>query len=431
MYNDAMNMAWRGLRAWGVLSIVVGVATCKDSDGTTGSGGGDGGVGEGTPVPLSELCDVVVEELCTSMVDCYGWDYRDVEHCEAEQWCWGMDLFQAAIDAGEVEYDPDLVGRCRALFEAEPCLYGFFITVPTVDEMLNACVYVMMEGMGTQPPGAACSTEVSCDRASVCEFDGACPGTCVALAGEGDACGDDPDGVRITCNFREGLICEEGTCRPGALEGLPCESDDECGTARCNLEVASVGVCDPGVGEGEACSGDSGQDCRFHLVCDRSANPEGAGVCRPYGDAGAACEGDFTCVEGLVCHDADETGFGTCGQPRSAGETCEDDDHCETGLFCRADAGTRSCASQVDAGEACGGGEECLEGLLCEGGVCIVKSYPGDPCGDAGHVCIYSRCDGDTCRTHLTIGEACSTASECISEQCTDDVCVDPTTCEA
>ncbi len=410
----AQVLACGGLSDEGDLGDGTGGETTTDT--ATGTGG------NADPVPLDELCDVAIDRMCTTMIDCYGWNYRDVEHCRGDQACWGFDVLQAAIDSGEVNYDPDLVGRCRALFEVEPCLYSFFFGVPTIDEMMAACPYSWKNGYGNVPAGEPCMTVISCDRNSECVFDGQCPGTCQAVAAEGETCGD-PSGTQ--CSFRDSLVCEGGTCRSVPHEGWPCESDEECNGATCNRELSVIGVCDPGAREGEPCRDSAGEYCLAHLGC----NTGGAetGVCSMAAAEGEWCGDDLWCQDDLACfEDLTDPSANACGLPVADGTACQSDDQCRSG-YCN--GSTDICEAKAGTGELCAGVDGCQDGHECDSGVCVALKYPGDACDDSVLVCQHSICEAGTCRFRAGLGEPCMADTDCTSETCLEDRCIDPATC--
>lgn len=67
---------------------------------------------------------------------------------------------------------------------------------------------------------------------------------------------------------------------------------------------------------------------------------------------------------------------------------------------------------------------DCTAPPLCGERACIGVSAEGGPCGDDAHLCADGlHCVGGTCRTPLSIGEACSEAAECVSRRCDGGSC--------
>lgn len=411
-----MRGAWTMMGTWG-LTVALLSGGCGDDEGS-GEGSAGGPDGNDDPVPLDELCEVVEDRLCAALTECWGWDYRDMDHCRADQACWGFDVLKAAVDAGEVRYDPELVGQCRALYETEPCLYTFYFSIPTVDRMLVGCPYILWNGYGTRSVGESCMTALSCDRDSQCVFEDQCPGTCRRLAAEGEPCSDEEP--RVECNVRDSLDCVDGTCQVVVPELWPCETEADCNGGVCNRGVAAIGVCDGGAREGEACDPEAGLDCGFFLACDTRE-----GVCRPPAGDGQWCDDDLSCDEGLACfQDGADPDQNACGSPRAGGEPCTEDDHCASD-HCDTDD---TCRAKVGEGQPCSSGG-CLEGLDCQGGVCVAPAFPGDACSEMDDRCAQSTCDGSTCQLDAPLGGACQVDDDCTSDACIGGVCVDPNTC--
>jgi hypothetical protein len=383
------------------------------------------------PLPLTALCDVIRGDLCTAMIECYGWPYRDLDHCMADQECLGMADLEAEVASGAVAYDPAVAGRCHAAFQENPCGYGFYFGVPSVSDVLADCQEVLLEPIGTIAAGGACTTALACDAGSVCVFDASCPGTCQALLPEDAAC-DGTSGVR--CNFRDGLDCVDGLCKPVPLDGLRCEADDECGPgAICNDQWLPHGICDSGAIEGAVCGGATDTECQLGLFCDAELfEADAEGICRALGQpAGGPCVWDDNCSDGLFCfvEDIATSTLGECTERLGAAEPCGSRAECEEGLRCGAEG---VCAPLADVSEACVRDDDCLAGLVCDGVTCKEARYPGEGCGEPTVVCVESICDGASCVGRYDLGQSCVSDDECRSRTCGGaGSCEDPELCAA
>lgn len=429
--DDANNNLRRGRRRGSShLALLVLSALLPACGGATNEAPDGGPPPLPTTIAVDELCDVIRQDICTAIVDCRadsGWDYADTTHCMSDVQCDGMTILENAVTSGEVIYDEVAAAECHAAFAANPCGFAafFFFGVPRVDEILSLCPGPMLERWGTAMAGEPCSTYLSCDADSYCDFDGTCPGTCVGFQGMGDAC--DPD-MDIDCNPFLALDCVGGFCVQQAQTWLPCTDDSDCPGAYCSqLEGLPYPVCDAGGDVGADCGGFDDPECQFGLTCDDDV----AGQCRTLPGPGGPCLDNWDCPGDQHC-DRPGSGDGTCTDPVGVGETCNFGEMCAAPLRC--DAGTCS-ATLVLAGGSCGTERDCDSGLVCDGdcggfctGECVVPAYLGEAC-NGGQVCLESICDGGVCIPRKDDGESCTLHSDCRSRDCVTMVCAPATTC--
>jgi hypothetical protein len=166
--------------------------------------------------------------------------------------------------------------------------------------------------------------------------------------------------------------------------------------------------------EGQACAAD--RECQPPLLCHWS-------VCTRMPGDGEQCFNGMECATGLYC-----TYDMICQVPRDVGGSCPEERRaCREGLYC--ESLTTTCQQAVGAGASCATNSEmCLEGLYCDFATATCVPSPG---GDGD--CYASRgacadglyCEaGARCQPRKPAGETCYDATECLSHNCTDEVCV-------
>jgi len=190
--------------------------------------------------------------------------------------------------------------------------------------------------------------------------------------------------------------------------GQPCYADFECaGVSRCTSDsLTCPGQCQTLVPiGGTVATGDQ---------CVPEAYPSG-GVCV----ANLPLNGD--CSTGLPCAEPNSCVNGVCTAPAQRGQPCTSPDLCAGAMACT----NGVCGDFASAGQSCHYGSPsipCKADLFCggaDGGVCIVPSGVGGPCGTLSNVCSPAlRCaiaDGGagTCATKLAQGTSCTTSSDC------------------
>jgi hypothetical protein len=143
------------------------------------------------------------------------------------------------------------VGVCQPLSSAaEPCFQD-----PHCQEPLTCLPDMGFPEPGvcgdSQSDGSACDSFADC-KSGICDTD-----TCVAAAGEGEACS-----IGVEC--AEGLVCEQSVCRAGRCPG------QACGGAQgpCIASLCKDSVCTTRAALGEPCAQDG--DCASGR-CDSGA----------------------------------------------------------------------------------------------------------------------------------------------------------------
>ena len=290
--------------------------------------------------------------------------------------------------------------------------------------MAAACSQTVV---GDVEPGGACGASEDCADEATCQIGASCPGTCVALPGPGEACGELPCGGGAFCHpgegrciaYRgEGEACEADTWGGSVIVAseseLPeptgpsptrvCDTRSQCTAGRC-VERTYVRL--PTVGLGERCM-EMETDC-------------GGGSCWPTWIA--------SCRDGLFCN-RDSL---VCAKPGGIGDPCPDSGDffvgvqngirsCKTGLACFDD----TCTPIAADGDACEG-TRCPGGSPCIEGICTVPRGPGAPCTPGTSMCgrsgyapmsLYAmnlRCDEETetCVEPSLHGEACTDSETC------------------
>ncbi|MFW5876614.1 MAG: hypothetical protein ACOCXM_07750 [Myxococcota bacterium] len=423
--------------AWGVVGVLVAswsMGCSRGSVDTTFDGGVQdiGGWKDAPPVPLADLADVLHEDLCVLLTACDVRGYRDVADCMQNGRLPGIGVLLDAIEAGEIDYDPELAGRCHASLQLEPCVWWRYIRMPdypatpSAEEMLRSCHLFRNAGLGTRENGQSCATVLSCAPGTECDMSRGCPGTCVPLAGLDEPCNpfvnEGPN-----CDLAQNLWCIDEACVDMGPWYLPCADASDCGGEECVGNVLSHGLCAGGQSLGEPCD-ERTLRCNPGLFCDADLDPMAdVGTCRELGGVNAACASEGDCQTELHCvhtqseHDPN----GTCRAPSRLGEPCDLNVHCLEDAFC--DDGI--CAERFGEEAPCTYDYECTQGLTCDDDTCVPKAYAGDPCDD-GQVCQGTWCEAGTCFVRRSVGEECSGDTQCITGWCEDGSCVEPPTCE-
>ena len=152
-------------------------------------------------------------------------------------------------------------------------------------------------------------------------------------------------------------------------------------------------------------------------------------------DLGATCEASNSnvedmsyneCKDGLFCHSE----LKTCQKLRQFNESCEENFTCDSSnhLFC----GPGSiCKTLPKENESCTNSGYCYEAgkkLYCNNGTCSKYSAVGESCSDKNcdpTLDLYCSTIGDeyTCRFRKEGGTECQDHDECISQECSDNVC--------
>lgn len=133
------------------------------------------------------------------------------------------------------------------------------------------------------PEGAACTTEIDCDRGLVCSF----AGTCARPRQVGEACAADRPCLRE-------LSCVASACAVSAESGEPCDPTLQ------NCNVPKGLICNP-----------------LTLQCEQVARAAPGQACGNTADGGYA-----VCIAGSGCDDPQGVA-GVCQGPLALGATCD------------------------------------------------------------------------------------------------------------
>lgn len=256
--------------------------------------------------------------------------------------------------------------------------------------------------------GQVCKDEVEDPvDAGYYDFDPVQAGRCLAaLDSIGRDCSTEGDEGPESCDLMlVGRVEAEGSC----------EEDEMCKKGQ-NLECID-GRCQVLPGQGEACL--LGYACADGLFCGSDD------ICHPYQKAGGSCpDGDIGCDDDLYC---DERTW-TCQPYIASGQSCSHAEHaCDDDLYC--DSRTYTCQPFIASGQSCSHAEHaCDDDLYCsEAASYTCRSYPsaGQSCADSWGTCVEgSYCDQTLiCRAQLAAGNACTEDEECLSYDCSDDLC--------
>lgn len=427
------------------LFVVIGVASCSDSPGSTSDGDdvavigdtdGDTGGSIDTDIPdVAETGDDVAPDVGDDT------PAPDV----------GEDT--PAPDTGEDTTIDVAPGDCAA----DQCdIDGecYDNQTPNPDNPCEVCLVVTARDTWTPDDAATCDDGDACTVDDHC-FEGTCMGT-VSPCDDGDPC------TAGTCDP------ETGECTTAPAEG-PCTDGDPCTIG----DMCADGVC---VG------GSTGPSCDDGNPCTADACEEGVGCVSTPLD-GAACDDGNVCTVGDMCAagvcvagadplDCDDGSVCTIDRcdpvlgcsTVSIADRCVDDNPC-TDEMCDDELG---CVypfnnNPCDDGTECTEADACLEGVcvglpviiddgeLCTDDVCDpvlgpISTPNTDPCDDGnactvGDVCTDGGCESgttplDCSDTNVCTDEACDPAEGCVvtfntaacddNNACTiDDVCGD------
>jgi len=300
-------------RLTSTFALIVALAACGDDDG----------------IPIEDLGDELVGQLCERMVRCGV--YADDAACRAD-FDPLIDQLVHQVDAGRVAYDGELAAECLEAASGAAC-------DRTAEEnriQLQACVDALK---GTVADGAQCFNDQECISedcvVETCTM-ACCAGTCgrtIVPAAIGAPC---PDQECVN-----GAFCSAaGTCTALLAAGATCNDDDECGYG-----LLCSGTC--------VDSPDRGQPCPDGVcggIGDRCGE---GGTCVGLSARGGPCSGGFAfgeCQRPLVCNESTLT----CGDPPAIGSPCTF--ICAQGAFCN---DTSMCEATRANGAACTGDNEC------------------------------------------------------------------------
>lgn len=381
----------------------------------TSGAGGEGGGAVQARVDLATYCRTIGETYSEWLTFCYGSDaYPESEAAEfaanIESSCL---LAEPAVEAGRVAFDEVTAASCLATIDTMSC--DGFTFVEGREEcqgVMTGLVAVGEPCYSGAPNFAVASSE--CED-GYCDMSGqTCPGACVALKADDEACSSSSECQPESYCFEE--VC---TVRPAvgeACSGDACPYGVSCVTAPNETE----GVCVARSVAGQAC--DESAPCSFGFQCL-------GGECQSKVATGEPCAHPWNCADGERCLERDGEGL-TCGEPGGVDVPCAGHADCSADLHCGF-MEPRSCQPRAALGSTCTRDEECVSGAWCnietgecqapvaDGDSCLTNGFPtGSPhacetglmCMDDG-LCHPVGADGAPCRT--TNGASCEEGLYC------------------
>lgn len=413
------------------LTLLIG-SGCDDGSTGTGGNGGNGGAGGGDAASHGEA---YATALCDNTFNCCNTadlaevfkglnavvDYAGCHIFYRTVWDAAIETQIADSKAkGRLDFNETAFNECLQYLAERAC--GEPVNAP------EACSNMFG---GKVDNGGACASQFECKSANCVIDNGQTEGSCADAptpSVQGGACAEDQP-----CDT--GLYCKAGQCAPKELDGVTCQSNNECKSGTC--AGAGPGTCKticsgggPGPGPVDAdldgigaaivdaecdkifncCTADerdtklfAGTDTKIEcstllgvfmsqgLVTLHNSKVQGkttingtalADCINSY--AAASC-GDYAKGTGFQCESA------ILGQG-ALGTTCAGDHECESS-FCDPSQGeTATCNTLPGANEACAG--TCAKGLYCDGGTCIPQKAVGTNCNGTNE-CLEGECYSD------------------------------------
>ena len=328
--------------------------------------GGEGGGAVQASVDLATYCQTIGEQYSVWLTFCYGVEaYPVAEQAEfaanIEERC---SLAEEGVAAGRLAFDGVAAAACLATIDTMNC--DGFTFVETREECRDVVTGLVAVGdpCYSGPPNfAVASSECS---GGYCDMSGqACPGECVALKADDEACAGSDE-----CQPES--WCFEQVCTPRPAIGEACSSDACPYGASCiTAPNETEGVCVARSEAGQAC--DESEPCSFGFQCL-------GGECHSKVATGEPCVHPWNCADGERCLDRDGEGP-TCGGPGGADVPCGSHADCVTDHYCGFEE-PRVCLPRIDVGLACTQDGQCVAGAWCnlETGECQASVGDGDSC---------------------------------------------------
>jgi hypothetical protein len=357
-------------RVSAVSLILVSVAfACDDDSTSTGSG-----------IAFEQLPAKYAAAACAAYEKCLGPIFSlflngaDCAELTAKRLDNGtFALMENKIELGTVVYDPSKAQACLDAVSNLSCSGMLKREQPECAAALD----------GTVALGGECDLDEECKGSALCQSSsGTCPGECVGLLSQGQACAADAD-----CD--DGLQCSEETklCVLPAVVGDPCEN----GSPPCGPGLLCLGKGDdvvpktPGI-------------CRDAKAALSAAEGE---ACDPV--AGVLCKSGVSCIADRYDATAAKVVW-QCVKTGSylTGAACKPGvpDACSSGNYCKTGTGllalTGICTAIPDALQACGTGfgAQCKPGAVCVAGSC--QNYANNGVSCTGDAMCYSEYCGTT-----------------------------------
>ncbi len=483
----------------------VALIGCSSSTGGTGTGGGaaagggsagvgggagvDSGSGGGTMFPdgggtvaQAAFCPAYAAAMCDRDKACHFLDQDQNPECVARVSAQCNALLNR-VTSGLRGYDAAAAFACVGIAKNYPCSNLGNITSTGV-VLAHPCLTGF--GTGLVDPGGLCVSTLDCSN-GYCQT--AAPGcsACRAYAKAGALCTSsvqcDPQTTsKCLPGFADGGTSDGGTrvCVPKKPDGLPCDVNVDCVSAKCNfngfLPDAGPDVCGfRNVGEACAnvadcvatayCKGlnsgslipgicthriASGGPCTVELedTSDGCPSTEAClgGVCKLSGwqMLNEVCAFSYQCTPALYCELSPDGGdYGGCLARVGPGSMCSADRSgpnpiCLSGSTCRANDAGSTCVALSSAGGSCADNRNCKELLQCsptagDAGTCTTYSMAGSNCDAGTIVCANGIAANGFCavidagagqpvlRTCSSLGgsgSGCTSNAQCSSSRC-------------
>jgi hypothetical protein len=290
-----------------------------------------------------------------------------------------LPLFQAAVAANSMKYDPAKLQTCLSKLEALGCKALDNVYIEACENALG----------GMLEEGENCAFDGECKGDTHCKYDGSCPGTCSTREIVGAAC-------RADNECQAGDACSAGHCKAKLAEGESCMAGD--------VGCKSGLMCGPDTGSGRVCVSLASV---FNVTKGGSCNLKQAQLCKSSSYCAVTAVGLDTSTQ--TCVSQARSGA-TCNL--SFADMCPNDEYCAgTGITGATIVTEGTCSVLPLAGEAC-----------------TNKADLGKACA-ADHVCVTTAA-GAVCHKLQVNGKDCEVDADCYSESCVEHVCAPKADCE-
>ncbi len=320
-----------------------------------------------------------------------------------------------AVKEGRLRVDNTKATACLAQLSSKLCNPDPTkpMQMPTNPMAIDACANVFV---GKTPIGSECIYANECVTGAHCVSDQLAVGrgVCVPFQKVGDICNDvsdcDPTVAQIYC------AAKDFTCRVRGTLGQPCAYTTD--ASGLNPSLPLLLECDTS---------------QINLYCDPvskscKALPQAGEACLDPPPPGVADSCDPNPTLNLQC-DQSGTGTGataTCRAPGKAGDDCSQF-ACGMGLYCDRSTANQVCTALPGLGQPCQvSGDLCAMAYFCNfaksPAVCDQPAQLGQDCSqvncDLGLFCDRSNFQNELCKTQLPDGSLCTSADQCLSQQC-------------
>jgi hypothetical protein len=339
----------------------------------------DSELGSGKNIPMEDVPKLLSEAACSAFQSCWG-DYSNLvfggEDCQQRletQLNDGIDTLKQAKEQGNAKYDGE---------KAQGCIDAVGTAGCDIDGALesDACRAAFD---GLIELGNGCNSNIECKGDAFCKANAACPGTCTAGGGAGDACQRDNE------------------CKTGFY----CSDTDK----KCTKPAAA----------GDVCGGSTAPSCDDGLFCLGEDDSGKSGNCRSFEEVFTAQVGEPCNPEGPFCATSARCGIMAttptleleCIAPFASGAACRlaFPEACPTGEYCKVvpDTLEGTCTALPTAGQACA----------------IHPLDQNELCAPA------TRCEAGMCKGLQSLGGTCALDTTCYSEFCLNGSCAAEGSC--